>query len=138
MIAYFDTSAFLKLFLSEPGAAIAREVWTAADVALSSALLYPEGRAALAAGARLNRLELPPARQAFEHLFAGVDLVAAAPDLLRRAGDLAEHHGLRGYDAVHLASAESVRDQEVVFVCADRRLTEAAAALELDVAGLTR
>lgn len=137
MIAYFDTSAFLKLLLREPGSGHARQLWTAADVALSSALLYPEGRAALAAGARLRRLELPPARRAFEQLFTGVDLVAAVPELLRRAGDLAEQQELRGYDAVHLASAEAVADQALVFVCADQRLARAAGALGLDVARST-
>lgn len=138
MIAYFDTSAFLKLLLSEPGSAEARQLWTAADIALSSVLLYPEGRAALAVAARLRRLELAPARRAFEQLCTGVDLVGAEPDLLRRAGDLAEERALRGYDAVHLASAEAVGDRELVFVCADRRLVQAAGALGLDVARLTQ
>jgi predicted nucleic acid-binding protein len=28
--------------------------------------------------------------------------------MMRRAGDLAEHYNLRGYDSVHLAAAESL------------------------------
>ncbi len=138
MIAYFDTSAFLKLLLDEPGSDVVREMWLETDIALSSVLLYPEGRAALAAAARLHRLTLPPARRAFERLLHAVDAVAATPEVLRRAGDLAEQHGLRGYEAVHLASAETVRGEQTVFVCTDRRLSDAARALGLAIAGLPR
>ena len=56
--------------------------------------------------------------------------------LARRAGDLAEQHGLRGYDAVHLASAEAVADPDTVFVAADARLLDAAGALGVMAAPL--
>ncbi len=103
MIAYFDTSAFLKLVVEETGSDQAVEIWRAAETPVSSVLLYPEGRAALALAQRLGRLSPARGRDAraeFEALFADVGLVAASADLLRRAGDFAETHALRGYDAV--------------------------------------
>jgi hypothetical protein len=43
-----------------------------------------------------------------------VDVTEAAPHLVRNAADLAEHHGLRGYDSVHLATAIEIRDAEPI------------------------
>lgn len=49
----------------------------------------------------------------------------------RDAGHLAEHFGLRGYDAVHLAAALAVNDDDVVLVTGDRELATAARAAGL-------
>jgi hypothetical protein len=49
----------------------------------------------------------------------------------RRAGDLAERRSLRGFDAIHLASAlelERVTGSEAMFLCFDERPSVAAAA----------
>ena len=52
----------------------------------------------------------------------------------RRAGDLADQLGVRGYDAVHLAAAETLADPDLVVVAGDSRLCDAATALGLAVA----
>ena len=55
----------------------------------------------------------------------------------RNAGELAERHGLRGFDAIHLASAlwlKSVHSGELLFAAFDRRIALAAAAAGLTVA----
>jgi predicted nucleic acid-binding protein len=46
--------------------------------------------------------------------------------LAREAGRLAEKHALRGYDAVHLATALSVEDPTLVIVTWDGELARAA------------
>jgi predicted nucleic acid-binding protein len=48
--------------------------------------------------------------------------------LARAAGALAERHGLRGYDAVHLASASAIDDPDLVIATWDRDLAAAASA----------
>jgi uncharacterized protein len=48
--------------------------------------------------------------------------------LARTAGELAERHALRGYDAVHLACATAIDDPELVIATWDRDLTSAAIA----------
>jgi uncharacterized protein len=129
VIAYLDTSAFLKLVIDEAGSEQVVELWTSADQVVSSVLLYPEARAALAMARRLERLsstESRSARAEFEALFADLALISATIPLLRRAGDLAETHALRGYDAVHLASIEAIGDPETVMVTADHQLRTAA------------
>jgi hypothetical protein len=58
-----------------------------------------------------------------------VTLEVAEP-LARRAGDLAERHRLRGFDALHLASyltvVEEFEGEEVRFSSADHALERAA------------
>lgn len=48
--------------------------------------------------------------------------------LARHAGELAQRHALRGYDAIHLASALSLDDPNLVLVTWDRDLSSAARA----------
>ena len=52
------------------------------------------------------------------------------------AGDLAETHALRGYDAVHLASALAIADDRTVMVTTDRHLRTAARNVGLATAKL--
>ncbi len=59
-----------------------------------------------------------------------VELTAA---VAQRAGDLADTFALRGYDAVHLAAAETVADADMVMVAGDG-LCDAASGLGLAVA----
>jgi predicted nucleic acid-binding protein len=53
-------------------------------------------------------------------------LIGVDEALAHEAGKLADNHALRGYDAVHLASALSVEDDELVVVTWDRDLAAAA------------
>ena len=131
MIAYFDTSAVVPLLIAEPGSARAASLWDGADRVVSVRLIYPETRAALAQATRLGRLtarQLRDAVNGFDSLFEEIDLVEVDDVLARRAGQLAEVRQLRGYDAVHLAAAERVRDPNVVVIAGDGALLEAAAA----------
>lgn len=127
MIAYFDTSALVKLLVPERGSSCADEAWGSARAVVASTLLYVEARAALAAAQRRDRLT-PVATGAavarLHDLIAQVELVPATTDLVWRAGPLADVHGLRGYDAVHLASALASGADAVV--TADEELAAAA------------
>ncbi len=57
-----------------------------------------------------------------DDLSAQVDHVESTDRLVRTAGDLAEEHQLRGYDAVHLAAAQTVADVDTVFASGDQNL----------------
>lgn len=119
----------MKLLVREPGTEAVADVWRAADRRASSMLLYPETRAALARARRMSRLDrgaLKTARRALELLWAAVDRVPPTERLLARAGDIAEQHELRAYDAVHLASLEAIADVDTVFAAADGELLAAA------------
>jgi predicted nucleic acid-binding protein len=131
VIAYFDTSAVVPLLVVEPGSTRAATLWDGADRVVSVRLIYPETRAALAQAERLGRLTAQQLRDLvaeFESLFEEIDLVEVDDVLARRAGELAEVRRLRGYDAVHLAAADRIRDPDVVVVAGDGALFTAAAA----------
>jgi uncharacterized protein len=139
VIAYFDTSAVMPLLIAEPGSDRAAALWDGADRVVSMRLVYPEARAALAQAERLGRLTARQLRDAvteFDALFEQVDLVELDDVLARRAGELAEVRQLRGYDAVHLAGANRVRDPSVVMIAGDGALPAAAAAEGMAIADL--
>ncbi|MFP4148191.1 MAG: type II toxin-antitoxin system VapC family toxin [Nitriliruptoraceae bacterium] len=137
MIAYFDTSALIPLLVDEPGSERACRLWDVADNVVAVRLIYAEARAALAQATRLGRLaatDLATTVDALDGLYANLDLLEIDERLVRRAGELAQHHALRGYDAVHLAAAERLRDDATVMVAGDRDLCTAARTLGMAVA----
>lgn len=94
-------------------------------------LSYPEGRAALAAARRAKRLTESAYARAladFEELQHELAVVQVDRSLARQAGELADDLGLRGYVAVHLASALTLSVNGVTVVSWDRDLTGAALA----------
>ena len=123
--------------MEESGSPESASLWDTATFRVSSLLLYPEARAALSAATRAGRLSVADSieiRSAFERLWRLMDRVQVGNELARRAGDLAQEHGLRGYDAVHLACAETIAGQDLVVVSADRALISAAQRLGLSTA----
>jgi uncharacterized protein len=127
------------LIVVEDGSDLASELWDGAYPVASSILSYPEGRAALAAARRQNRLgevEHTKALAVFEELQEDLITVSVDSSLARLAGRHAEDLGLRGYDAVHLATALELGDEEVVLVTWDRDLARAAEQVGLGQAGL--
>jgi uncharacterized protein len=107
---------------------VAAALWATSHPATSSILHYPEGRAALAAARRGARLTVATHRRAlddFESLQGELSLIGIDAQLAREAGQLAEKFALRGYDAVHLASALSA-GEAITLVSWDEDLRRAA------------
>ncbi len=121
----------IKLIVAEAGSDLADQLWDAAQLKLASHLLYQEARAALAAAARAGRVDTRARRQAVRDLdavVASMQRIGVDETLAREAGELAQKHALRGYDAVHLATALSVSDPMLLVVTWDRDLAGAALA----------
>lgn len=140
MIAYFDTSALVPLVINEPASATCGRLWNEATRVISTRLIYPEARAALAQAERMRRLTTTELGQAVEDLDSialEISYLEITAGLAASAGDLAQTHGLRGYDAVHLASAALVNDEELVLVTGDRELGAAARTIGISVAQTT-
>ncbi len=105
------------------------ELWGTRLRAASSILSYPEGRAALAGARRARRLSAAGyarAREELESLHSELVLVGVDGQLARQAGELADDLALRGYDAVHLASALAL-GTDTTLVTWDEDLKRAAA-----------
>jgi uncharacterized protein len=134
---YFDTSALIKLVIQEQESDMAAALWDGADAVITSRLAYAEARAALAAAHRLGRLtsrDHATAKRAFEAVWRELRLLELGKEIVRAAGELAEQLALRGYDAVHLASALAASGGDFVLATWDRDLGSAALALGLAVA----
>jgi uncharacterized protein len=67
-------------------------------------------------------------------LTAELVIVGVDEALAQRAGDLADERALRGYDAVHLASAVALGPGETILVTWDRDLSNAAVGAGLAIA----
>jgi predicted nucleic acid-binding protein len=126
-VIYVDSSALLKLLHEEPESAALAD-WVSARAGMpvvSSELAKVE---VLRACRRVDARALPEARS----LLAELDLIPLASDIVDQAAEVGGVR-LRSLDAIHLASALSLRADLSAFVAYDRRLNEAASAVGLDV-----
>ena len=134
---YIETSALVKLFLDEAGADEARELWDQADIVSVGRIAYPEARAAFAAAQRAGRItrgELNEMKGRLARAWAQAHVVELDEPVSLAAGDVAEQFALRGFDAVHLATALALLDESLVVATWDAELRKAALDLGLPVA----
>jgi predicted nucleic acid-binding protein len=130
---YLDTTALVKLYVDEEGAATVRDAVAQAELIATSAIAYVEARAAFARRYRERGLSKSAHRSLvrdFERDWPRYLTVEVAPTVIRDAARLAESHRLRAYDAVHLASARTVAgraSRSCVFASWDATLERAAA-----------
>ena len=127
MIAYVDTSSLIKLIVDEPGSAVVEEIWTTADALVAVTLVEIEARAALGAARRAGRLTATEHRRTIKvlrELLDQIDTVEVTAELIAIACDITDRHGLRGYDAVHLAAARL--SESDILTSADTDLCNAA------------
>lgn len=136
-VIYFDSSALVKLLISEKGSDLAEELWDGCDAAVSSRLAYPEVCAALAAAERNNffaRKEISRAASTWEMYWNAMRLIELNAQIAKNAGALARKSMLRGADSVHLASALAVGMDDLVVAVWDRQLHAASLSAGLRVA----
>ena len=132
MTLYLDTSAVVKRYVSEPGSPDMVALTSAAEAVATSLVTRAEVAAALARAVRVGTLDNDGGRRAqrrFSQDWPTLVKVPVTEALVFRAETLAWDHGLRGYDAVHLAAALTWRDaigRDVVLATFDRQLWEAA------------
>ena len=133
MTLYLDTSSLVKLYVDEVGAVLVRQLVRDATVVATSVVAYAETRAALARLRREGGLTAPAfasAKRAFEEQWPTCLALEVTDALGRTACNLAERFGLRGFDAVHLASFAEVARRAGVrttrFSSFDDRLNQAA------------
>lgn len=132
MILYLDTSSLVKLYVPEAGSDSVERLVETTEVVATSRLAYVEARAAFARKRRergMTPVDYRTVIQDFDRDWESYFTVDVSEALVRMAGQLAEKHALRGYDAIHLASAVTIRqhgDQRVTFSCFDTRLRHAA------------
>ncbi len=110
MIAYFDASALVKLLIEEPGSITAEQAWYAADARICCSVGMAEVAAAVGRAMRMGRIDSGTAHGILtdlETVWSAVTRMPCDDRLAAEAAQLAVLHGLRGFDAVHLAAARS-------------------------------
>jgi predicted nucleic acid-binding protein len=132
MIAYLDASALVKRYIVERGSRETIALTADSDMTATSIVSRTEVAAAFAKAVRAGLVKDGAARNAQRRFFGDwphLVRVSVTEALVERAGRLAWERGLRGYDAIQLASAltwqESV-GEEIVLATFDRQLWEAA------------
>ena len=140
MILYLDTSAWVKLYVREPGSKELRAWTTKAEAMATSVVAYPEARAAFA---RLKAQGISTETKHQQRLaqlnldWGNLLRIELVPAVVRTAGDLAEVYGLRGFDSIHLASALWLKEKttaDFYFAVFDQRLRAASERAGLVVA----
>lgn len=136
LTTYFDSSALAKLVLAEPGHEQAIELWEKGETD-TSWITLPETRSALEAARRRRRIghrRLAFTIAELERSWDAVVAVRVDETVARSAAALTRRYPLAGGDAIQLASALRVDEEELVFVAWDRSLRAAALSEGLAVA----
>jgi len=108
---YLDTSSLVKLYVTEAGSDVVRQLVGEANVVATSAVAYAEARAALARLRRegaLSASKFTSAKREFGEQWPTYLTLEATDSVCRAAGELAEKYSLRGFDSIHLASFAEV------------------------------
>jgi predicted nucleic acid-binding protein len=130
---YLDTSSLVKLYVTEGGSDVVRQLVSDANVVATSVVAHAEMRAALARLRRegaLTASKLTSAKREFEDQWQTYLTLEATDSLCRAAGEFAEKYRLRGFDSIHLASFATVAGRagtdDTRFSSFDDRLNQAA------------
>ncbi len=133
MIVYFDSSSIVKWFFDEPFVELARGIRDKAEMLFTSLISFPDVMSALNRAGREGRCsksDMELVRGEFLKIWPGIHWIKASEALMRQAGQLIFWHNLKGFDAVHLASAlllkEEAEEIGLFFSCFDKNLNQAA------------
>jgi predicted nucleic acid-binding protein len=126
-LVYLDSSAILKLVVSEPETTVLLDLLADYPERVSSALARVEVLRAV----RRARGSATEVRRA-EDVLARIALIRIDDDIIERAAGLPPYE-IRSLDAIHIASALSIRRELAGLISYDRRLIAAAEKLRIPV-----
>lgn len=139
MITYLDTSALLKLYIQETGSEEVVKLLASVESSGTNLLTHVEMASAIARAVRMKLVFANEAQNTWKDFLADWELLVrldVSLQITKRAAMLAWEHGLRGYDAMHLASALSWQeaiDTPVTLATYDRELWAAALEAGMEV-----
>ncbi len=134
MRVFFDSSAFVKRYVSEPGTENVLAWCDRATEICMSGIALPEIVSAFCRLRRESRITETQYRQLKAMLLADIEDAAICdltPVVLANAVVSLENNALRGMDAIHIGSAVALKAE--VFVSADLRQQDAASRAGLRV-----
>lgn len=108
LLVYLDTSALLKRYINEAGAAQVRQLIEKADEVATGVIARVETASALArlvAARSITAKEGEKIWHEFSEDWEDITRLQITPQGIERATSLARQYSLRAYEAVHLAGA---------------------------------
>lgn len=137
MLLYLDASAVVKRYIAERGSSDVMQIVAEATAVATTIVSRAETAAALAKAVRVGALsydDAATAAQFFRNEWGNFVRIQVTEAVVARADQLAWEFGLRGYDAVQLASAllwHEHMNEMVTFATYDRHLWQTAASVAL-------
>jgi predicted nucleic acid-binding protein len=137
VILYLDSSAIVKQYIDEAGSSEVREAVAQSEISGTSVISRAEVIATFQKTVRvgvLRNVEATKLRRTFDRGWPDLVRTRVTERLIHHASELAWTHGLRGYDAVHLASAaawQQALGRSVTVASFDKALWTAARAISL-------
>ncbi len=132
MILYCDTSALIKRYVEEEGTEKVDALWSDACAIATSVVAFAETFSAFRRKLReglLSDEEYVGLEKKFREDYKQLILVPIKSELDAVIEDLIRRHPLKGFDAIHLASALVFKELQVsapIFACFDNTLNKAA------------
>ena len=139
MVTYCDTSALMKLFVTEQHSQTVQNIAAESTRVVVSQITWVEMCSGLGLKQRTKQVDAAIATTALEQLrteWPRYSKLSVDEDLMAEAGELALSFGLRAYDSIQLASAQRAHSQlgaNLLFCCFDKSLNAAAKALGIGV-----
>ena len=138
MILYLDTSALVKKYFKEKNSSELIKAWRSSFGIATSAVAYAELLAAVyrkASETRVRKTHIESVVRQFQEDWSSFIIVEVDNRLNETIYKVIANHGLRGFDAIHLASALTIGSAGVdnfFFACYNKRLWHAAQAEGLE------
>jgi predicted nucleic acid-binding protein len=132
MILYLDTSAIVKKYFKETGSTDIISLWKKSMTIATSSIAYAEAMASFfrkKKEADITEKTINKTINIFQKDWGGFVRIKVNNDLNEKIDRLVALHPLRGFDAIHLASALIVNErvpETFLFACFDKRLLKAA------------
>jgi len=132
MILYLDTSALVKRYFREPYSDEVLSRWQSATQIVTSSVAYAETMGSIYRKKRETGLADPLIRKIVDSFcldWESFIRVEVNDELNRYIDRVVEGYPLRGFDAIHFASAMVIYErlpEDFLFVCFDNRIANAA------------
>lgn len=131
-IIYLDTSALIKQYIREQGSDEVKNLIQGAGIIGSNSIASAEVASAFSRLVRTGWYTVQDGQTAWHEFLTdwrSYSRLEVTSRLVERAADVAWHHGLRGYDAIHLSAAmlwQEALDTPLTLATFDKNLWAAA------------
>ncbi len=142
MISYLDTSSLVKKYVREHRSEEVSSHWNQSEVIITSSVAFAEFFSAINRKKRfgdISESDYEVITEDFKEEWETLFRIEVSDRLNRIVEGLTARHPIRGFDAIHLASAVHIQylEENLSFICADRRLNDAARSENLNVIDLS-